>query len=209
MIPKIIHQIWIGEKLPPQEYLDSWKINGFEYILWNEEKLNDLEMVNQDKYDYFYNIKMYYGCADIARVEILSQYGGVYIDADTLRLKDLPNEWFDYDFFAVKAYDNPQWDIRITNGIIGGSINNPIIRDYKEKIQTAKKIEPCWSTIGGTALTNVITENYINDPKVLILEPWTFYPQWKNVKHPRATQAYATHVWGSKTKKLYKSKDSF
>lgn len=208
MIPKIIHQIWIGEKLPPQDYLDSWKITGFEYILWNEENLNKLEMTNRDKYDYYYDKKIYYGCADIARVEILSQYGGLYIDADTLRLKDLPSEWFNYDFFAVKAYDDPQWDIRITNGIIGASINNSIIRDYKEKIQTATKIMPCWSTIGGTALTKVIKEKYINDPMVLILEPWTFYPKWKHTVHPRASEAYATHIWGSKTKKLYKSKDT-
>lgn len=206
MIPKVIHQIWVGELLAPQLYLDSWKMPGFEYVLWDEKKLNQIEMVNRDKYDYFYNKKVYHGVADIARVEILKQFGGLYIDADTLRLKDLPNEWFDYDFFAVKGHENPQWDIRITNGIMGVSRNNSIIEDYQERIRSAKKIEPCWSTIGGTTLTNLISEKYINDPKVLILEPWTFYPSYKKYIHPRASEAYARHIWGSKTKKLYKSK---
>lgn len=208
MIPYIIHQIWIGDKLPPQEYLDSWKLYNFEYILWNEENLSNLKMVNQDKYDYFYNKKIYHGAADIARVEILKQFGGLYIDADTLRLKNLPSEWFNYDFFAVKAYDNPQWNIRITNGILGSSKNNPVIEEYQERIRVAKKIEPCWSTIGGTMLTNTLVEKYINQSNILILDPWTFYPVWKKKIHPRANEAYAKHVWGSKTKNLYKTKDN-
>lgn len=205
MIPKIIHQIWIGGKLPPQDYLDSWKITGFEYILWNEEKISELSMLNQDKYDYFYNKKVYHGAADIARVEILCNYGGLYIDADTLRLKELPNEWFDKDFFAVEGYTKDN-SIRITNGIIGCSANNPILSEYREKISVAKEIEPCWTTIGGTLFTKVITDSYINNQNVLILEPWTFYPKWKNFTHPNYKNSYATHIWGSKTKHLYKSK---
>jgi len=207
MIPKIIHQIWIGKKQPPQELMDTWKISGYEYVLWDEEKLRSLQMVNKDKYDYFYDKGLYYGSADIARVEILHQYGGVYIDADTKRLKDLPNEWFDYNFFAVKVSSNEK-DVkyRIANSIMACEQESSLMKDYLDAITHATKIEPCWSTIGGTALTDVVTKNYANDPSVLILEPWTFFPvnMKKTKKHEKYEDSYAIHFWGSKTKKIYK-----
>ena len=206
MIPKIIHQIWIGKKQPPQELMDTWKIPEYEYVLWDEEKLRSLQMVNKDKYDYFYDKGLYYGSADIARVEILHRYGGVYIDADTKRLKDLPNEWFNYNFFAVKVSSNEK-DVkyRIANSIMACEQESSLMKDYKDAITYATKIEPCWSTIGGTALTKVVTENYANDPSVLILEPWTFFPvNMKKRKHEKYEDAYAIHFWGSKTKKIYK-----
>jgi mannosyltransferase OCH1-like enzyme len=206
MIPKIIHQIWIGKKQPPQELMDTWKIPGYEYVLWNEEKVDSLQMVNKDKYDYFYNKGLYYGSADIARVEILYQYGGLYIDADTKRLKDLPEEWFDYSFFAVQAAVSEQKTrYRIANSIMACEQESSLMKDYLDAITHAKKIEPCWSTIGGTTLTDIITKNYANDPNILILEPWTFFPMnSKKRKHEKYEDAYAIHFWGSKTKKIYK-----
>ena len=41
MIPKILHQIWIGPKERPSKFMDSWHTNNpdFEYIFWNEEEI--------------------------------------------------------------------------------------------------------------------------------------------------------------------------
>ena len=41
MIPKILHQIWIGPKEPPIKLMKTWKEKHpeFRYILWNEEEL--------------------------------------------------------------------------------------------------------------------------------------------------------------------------
>ena len=42
-IPKIIHQIWIGPKPPPTNFMDTWKnkheSEGFEYIRWTEQEI--------------------------------------------------------------------------------------------------------------------------------------------------------------------------
>ena len=41
MIPKIIHQIWIGPKSAPTKFMDSWREKNpeFTYIRWNEEEI--------------------------------------------------------------------------------------------------------------------------------------------------------------------------
>ena len=40
-IPKKIHQLWIGNKKPPLDWMHTWKIKNpdYEYIFWNEEEL--------------------------------------------------------------------------------------------------------------------------------------------------------------------------
>jgi mannosyltransferase OCH1-like enzyme len=39
-IPKIIHQLWIGNKPRPSKMMDTWKTKhpDFEYISWSEEE---------------------------------------------------------------------------------------------------------------------------------------------------------------------------
>lgn len=199
MIEHIIHQIWVGDKLPPTDLMNTWKSSDFEYILWDEISLNKLEMINRDKYDYFIKEKIYYGAADVARVEILYNYGGLYIDADTEKIKDFPTEWFNYDFFAAKVPSG-----LITNSVMASKKQGNLISEYRNKILLSKKIKPCWNTIGAKLLTDIITNcNYQND--ILVLEPYTFYPNYRGIIDKNASSAYANHRWGSKTKYLYKS----
>ena len=92
IIPKIIHQLWIGNQPAPTKFMDTWKNKhpDFEYIFWNENelmkrnfesqlgnKLNEMEEIN--------------GKADILRWEILYKYGGIFIDADSICIEPLDN----------------------------------------------------------------------------------------------------------------------
>lgn len=93
-IPKTIHQIWIGPKQPPIIWLDSWrkrfrsKYPGWKYKLWTDEKVAKLpKLRTQEEYD---KEGMYQCKADLLRLEVLWNEGGVYIDADMIWLhKDL------------------------------------------------------------------------------------------------------------------------
>ena len=57
MIPKIIHQIWIGPKELPIKPMNTWKNKHsdlMQYIRWNEEefiKMSHLKFECQDKID--------------------------------------------------------------------------------------------------------------------------------------------------------------
>jgi mannosyltransferase OCH1-like enzyme len=84
VIPRIIHQIWLGPLTPPSKALDSWKKKhpNWEYRLWTEDNLPNLK--NQHAFDVSDN---YPQKADILRYELLEQFGGVYVDADVHCIK--------------------------------------------------------------------------------------------------------------------------
>lgn len=92
-IPHLIHQIWIGTRQPPCVWLDTWRLdfmNSFSkptkkqqkewtYRLWDNDSVVDMPMLNRDIFD----AESAPQCqADILRLEVLYEYGGVYIDAD-------------------------------------------------------------------------------------------------------------------------------
>ncbi len=80
IIPKIIHQIWLGDGDVPIKYLsfiDSWKSHhpDWEYHLWTVDHLIPLR--NQRSYDQTTDVVQK---TNIVRYEVLYQYGGIYVE---------------------------------------------------------------------------------------------------------------------------------
>jgi len=82
VIPQVIHQVWLGPAEPPQRWMDGWKYGHkyYNYRLWSEDNLRWLH--NQELFDHFLQRRMFDAACDVARVEILHKYGGLYVDAD-------------------------------------------------------------------------------------------------------------------------------
>jgi inositol phosphorylceramide mannosyltransferase catalytic subunit len=185
MIPKIIHQIWLGPNKKPDIWMDSWKINycqkypDWEYKLWTEKEILELNLRNKIHYDNetFYNAK-----SDIARYEILYQYGGVFIDADSLWLQhDL--DWIleqsnKQGFFAASEPVNQ--DI-YANGVFGcepkDKIVNAMIWYINLNYQKLKVKHPeerqVWIVTGTKPFTLIINQ-FKND--AYLLNHQYFYP---------------------------------
>lgn len=97
MIPKIIHQIWIGSKsnIPDcfkraTDHLLSLHPD-YEYILWSNDNFPS-DFINQDIIDDALEHKKRNSVAvacDAIRYEILAQYGGLYVDLDYVFFKNL------------------------------------------------------------------------------------------------------------------------
>jgi hypothetical protein len=92
MIPKIIHQIWIGEEAPNfiQEATATVKnLNpDFEYMFWGNEAIEEFGL--KDEFEMAKEIAFF---TNVLRIKILEKFGGVYIDADTKCVQPL-NDWF-------------------------------------------------------------------------------------------------------------------
>jgi len=199
MIPKIIHQIWIGNKSKmPKEYIQTWinKHPDYEHILWDEEKINKLKLVNRDKYETYYQDKCFNGSANVARIEIVNRFGGIYIDADSTSNNSL-DSLLKLDFFAVYS---PNIENRVGNAFFGSVSNNKILNDYIIEVSNLKNLHPSWNTSGGTLFGKIIRKhNSIN----MVLPSSSFYTTDKNGN--KVTQRginYGTHYWGT-THKIY------
>lgn len=202
MIPTHIHQIWIGPKQRPDDWMQTWreKNPSFMFTLWDEQAIDAFDLKNRDTFDYYIKKGIYDGAADVARVEILHRLGGIYIDADSICLHTLE----DAPFLAANFFAAYEYDQRIANGVIGSIPRHPVMTMYLRRLTEATVLEPACFTIGGTLLTTCVNycELVCDDPKIEILPSFTFYPKLGHYREATGT-IYARQMWGS-TKKLYK-----
>ncbi len=106
LIPKVIHYCWFGGNPIPenlQRCIDSWheKCPDYEIIRWDESNY-DL-----GKYAYTkqaHDAKKWGFIPDIARLELLYEYGGFYLDTDVELLKSLEELRYQPGFCGREAW---------------------------------------------------------------------------------------------------------
>ena len=135
VIPKIIHQIWIGNKKLPNKYIKymkSWKkFNpSWDYILWDDEKVKNFKLKNHVAY---YSSSNYGYKSDILRYEILHKFGGLYADTDFECLKPIPDNLLIFDFIVSMMFDN---EPTLGNALILSSPENKLIKKLITNITT-------------------------------------------------------------------------
>ena len=196
-IPKIIHQIWIGDKSKqPTELMKTWESMNptWEYKLWTEENIP--ELFNKNQYD---KMRQYCGKADIVRYELLYRYGGVYIDADSECINPLDDFFTEHDSFAV--YENEQHKPGlIANGYMGSIQYNKLILYLMYKIYkcTNINVNQPWLITGPQLLTNTINELCYD--KCKIYPSHYFIPEYKTGDvYSGSDKIYSTHYWGCTT----------
>jgi len=96
-IPKTIHYCWFGGKPLPDfaKYcISSWKkyCPDYEIIEWNEKNY-DIGKIQYIKEAY--NFKQYAFVSDYARLDVINQYGGIYMDTDVEVIKNLDTLLYD------------------------------------------------------------------------------------------------------------------
>lgn len=207
MIPKTIHQIWLGDKKAPKEWMETWqKMNpNFVIHIWDYDGLKLFKLKNDRVFEDFMSTKEYCGAADVARAELVERIGGIYIDADCICIKTLEDAPFmQSDFFAVYDHEVPGHPGRINNGVIGAVPKHQILKDYIKKIGEATEIRPPWKTIGGKLLTECINKQINQIAYISILPAYTFWPENHNGLRTRIEgECYSQHFWGT-SKNLYK-----
>jgi len=178
MIPKIIHQIWIGENKMPLLWMKSFyndylkAFPDWKYVLWTEKEIDKLNMINREIYD---KEPTYWGKSDILRYELLFRFGGIYIDADSVwvnnkNLEECIYEAKNTDLFFARSHCQGQ----IANGVIGSSPNHPFFKEIMDKIiprYNSMINEHVAVKIGPVFITKIL-ENY----NPTIFPPEYFYP---------------------------------
>ena len=100
MIPRKIHYFWFGGNEKPakvKKCINSWKkyCPDYELVEWNESNfdVHCMPFVEQA-----YNAKKYAFVSDVARLIVVYEQGGIYMDTDVEVIKPLD------DLLENKAY---------------------------------------------------------------------------------------------------------
>jgi inositol phosphorylceramide mannosyltransferase catalytic subunit len=193
MIPKIIHQIWVGPKKEPVKWTNTIKIDyirkypEYEYKLWNESNIDEL-FTDFPNIKIIYNLeKTWHGKADILRYLILYYYGGIYIDADSVWINDKNFDELIDNSCGFFVCNEPNKELLLAIGVIGTYKTNPVflsilnhISSYivsksgviKPKYYINKRIE-----YGVCATTGpIIFNRYVKNVPITIFPTHYFYP---------------------------------
>jgi hypothetical protein len=84
---KIIHQIWLGPyEMPDRDKTFCEKVKqmnpDYEYVFWNNDNLPPLPDKLRDLKDIFISNKDWVVIADMLRLHVVHEYGGIYLDCD-------------------------------------------------------------------------------------------------------------------------------
>ena len=215
-IPCIIHQIWVGPRMPRRfrEYTRTWQRlhPDWEYRLWTERELEDLTMANRQLFE---EAPLHQPSrlvprmrSNIARLEILVQHGGIYVDSDMWCLKPLPPLLEGVEAFAAWS---PNGTAHLTNAVIGSVPRHDFFRAALTSLAESVAARPgqgSWRQTG----PEHITRTYQEDPRGLTVFPSsTFYPvgiaDWKSDRRAAdavdLSDAYAVHEWASQRRPWY------
>ena len=91
LIPKIIHYCWFGGAQIPaefQRYIDGWKIicPDYEICRWDE---SNYDVMKNAYMKAAYGARKWAFVSDYARLDVVYQYGGFYLDTDVELVKPL------------------------------------------------------------------------------------------------------------------------
>lgn len=129
IIPKIIHYCWFGKKEIPDKYkvcMESWHkfCPDYRIIEWNEDNYD----VTKNRYmKCAYESKKWAFVPDYARLDIVYNYGGIYLDTDVELVQNIDDLLFQNGFagFETENY--------VALGLGFGAVEKlPIIKEMRD-----------------------------------------------------------------------------
>ena len=166
-----IYLYWVGKEyklisiLRDLIYLHSTNGIGYKVNLITDKNIREYI---KDIPDYFNNLCPAHQ-ADFVRVHVICDYGGIWLDSDTLVIDKL-DSLFDFiekkNGFFIKENNTILW-----NGIFGSKKQTPLMIEWKNKLVSIldqKKNNIQWTEIGNKMLQSMYKKNksLYNDYKI-------------------------------------------
>lgn len=135
LIPKKIHYMWFGSKTLPkalQKCVESWEklCPDYEIIRWDESNYD----LNTNPYmKRAYELKQWGFIPDYARLDILFQHGGIYLDTDVELIRNLDELLYQSAFTSTE-----KWRVVNIGGCTGAVPKHPAIKsilDFRENVK--------------------------------------------------------------------------
>lgn len=157
LIPKLLHRIWLGGPMPEEfrRYGETWRTHHPEWTMleWNEGNMPPLR--NQSLYDSAPSLvdssQVPRMRSDLARMEILERFGGMYVDTDFECLAPIDPLIDGLEMFAAEEQPG-----LIANGLMGCTPGHPFMSRMIDTAAQSVKARPGqkpWRTVGPEHLT--------------------------------------------------------
>lgn len=217
MIPNTIHMIYpVTEKTRPWSIINTLAVklarkhHKYSIYIWTndapsipEHVRNEVEIVHIDLPTHVEDVKIAYPqyIADVMRLQILRDYGGIYMDTDILLQKPLTK--FLSEEMLVMSWEGA--DRRsISNALMISPPNHLFIEEWLRRIPQA--IQSNTWAYGGVVLPAKMASNpYLNENLTImphtfccpldLAQPWLFDPKLKSEAKEKVKDADAIHVF--------------
>lgn len=183
-IPKIIHQIWMqGYKKMPfrhKRWTKSWrkKNRDWQYRFWDETAIISLiEEHIPELLPSYSNFDCVVARSDIGRYVILSVYGGLYADTDTICIKPI-EDIVDLEHYTIITNVHDMLDVdhtieqkleQVTNSVIFCQPKHPVIQDILQRISRYEDDGQFWINITGPPMLSKCVTQYFNATQDVLL----------------------------------------
>jgi mannosyltransferase OCH1-like enzyme len=207
-IPPNIHYFWFGKnKKSPlvKRCIRSWdeNLNHYKVTQWNEDSYN----IQKNRFTRkAYREKQWAFLSDYARLDVLYEHGGIYLDTDMEIIKPL-DKFMTHDLFL--GFESEQ---HVNASIIGCKKNHWLIKECLDEYENMNE----YVTIP-KIITNVLQRHFTLDKKMIlesgvaIYPPEYFYPLPFDKKFNPAMITHNTHTihwwnfsWASPSSQILK-----
>lgn len=176
MIPKIIHYCWFGGKTLPSDVMkciETWKkyCPDYEIKRWDESNFN----VNSHPFmRAAYEAKAWAFVSDYARLKVVYDNGGIYLDTDVELLKNLDFLLENQCYIGIQ-----QPETLCTTGLgFGAEKQNPVVGEMMKCYDSISFSNQEKNTFACPWLNDKVIRSFgiVNDSEITYLESVTVYP---------------------------------
>jgi hypothetical protein len=194
-IPRTIHRVWFGEKPMSAEHERFGETFAFHHPSWDTRLWTDADLLELDiTADERERARTPSELSNLARYEILSRHGGVYVDTDLECQRPLDPLLRGIDAFAALEATG-----RLATGILGSVADHPIFTRAARNARRTLGVGAHSADANGPYFFTLIAEQEIGrEPSIAIFGASLFYPySWTELErcHERFPDAYAIHHW--------------
>lgn len=178
IIPKKIHYCWFGGHAIPEQnrvWMESWKkfCSDYEIIEWNESNYDVTKNLYMKQ---AYERQKWAFVSDYVRLDVIEQYGGVYLDTDVELLKNID------DFLRNDAFCGFEQKRYVAFGLGYGAVrNHELVKRLKEGYEDRRFVLQDGSLNEKTCVkyqTELLLEYGLRpDGEYQVLDGITVYPE--------------------------------
>ena len=194
-IPKVIHQIWLGNKPIPKQFfpfMESWKKYhpDWEYILWTDKDVKNLDLITQKYFDQETHPR---SRANILRFELLYKFGGLYVDLDfeclaPLKMHDYCNFYagileLPRTVFNLQSQPDNLCRFRSANALVGTTPEHPILHHFLVNlIPQCRQYHDILMRTGVKCFNRALWDMADSFDESVVLFPSNFFFSWYRIK---------------------------